>query len=180
MQNLTSLRGRRAFTVAAVVAVALLFRTGVPAPDAAAGVTDTVTGERIGELLFGVTPARLLDTRPAATADGLHSGVGFLAKDAAPYALDIRGRVNGLVPPSATGVMVNVTVVDPSAAGYLTVWPEGANPGTSNVNFGAKQTTANLVFVAIGTDGKIRLDISEADAHIVVDVVAFTSDLPTI
>ncbi len=92
----------------------------------------------------------------------------------------MRGRVNNLVPTSATGVMLNVTVVDPSAAGYLTVWPEGGNPGTSNVNFGAKQTTANLVFVAIGADGSIRFDISEADAHLVVDVVAFTSDLPTI
>lgn len=67
-------------------------------------------------------------------------------------------------------VVVNVTVVDPSSTGYLTVWGPGPRPGTSNVNFRAGVTVANLARTR--TDGgTIRLQAT-ADCHIVVDLQA--------
>lgn len=176
-------RSRRAAALLALGVGALLLRAGAPPAEPAAGVTDPVTNERIGELLYGVTPSRLLDTRPSATVDGQHANVGFLFAGQ-EYRLPVRGRGAGqtpvLVPTAATGALLNVTVVDPTRRGYLTVWPDGARPNTSNVNFEAGVTTANLVFVALGADGAVRLALAEANAHVVVDVVAFSSDLPTI
>lgn len=178
----TPLRSRRpvrrlALALAAVIGVALL-RSAAPAPEPASGVTDPVTGERIGELTYGISPVRLLDTRPSPTVDGNYSNWGRLSKDQAPLVLPIRGR--GGIPSSATGVFLNITVSGASGRGYLAAWPEGTWPGNSNVNFGANSDVANFAFVALGTDGSIRLLLADTDAHVIVDAVAFSSDLPTI
>ena len=51
-----------------------------------------------------------------------------------------------------------MTVVDPQADGYLTVWPSGTNrPGYSNLNFQAGQNIATTVIVPVGPDGMIYL-----------------------
>ena len=176
------LRRRTVLRRFAVVLVAVLgvsaLRSATPAPEAASGVTDPVTGERIGELTYGITPARLFDTRPGApTADGTFSGWDRLEKDTDDV-LTVRGR--GGVPAAATGVYVNMTVSGSDGAGYLSAWPEGGWPGTSNVNFAKGETIANFAFVALGSDGSIRLRVADTKAHVIVDAVAFTSDLPTI
>lgn len=152
-------------------------RSAAPAPELAAGVTDPGTGELIGELTYGITPARLLDTRPASTVDHHFENTGKLTSGSV-LELTVRGR--GGIPSTATGVFINVTVSDTGAAGYLSVWPEGDWPGTSTVNFARQQTVANFAFVAIGSDGRIRVRVTDADAQVIVDAVAFTSDLPTI
>lgn len=55
-----------------------------------------------------------------------------------------------LVPPAAQAVVVNVTAVDPSSAGYLTVYPANEGlPSTSSLNMGPGETVANQVTVAI-------------------------------
>ena len=98
-----------------------------------------------------VTPKRLLDTR---------SGIGA-AK--APVGKDgqVTLQVAGAGPVPATGVTavaLNVTAVSPTAAGYVTVWPDGSSrPATSNLNYGAGQTVPNLVIVKVPADGKIDL-----------------------
>jgi len=61
-----------------------------------------------------------------------------------------------------TAVAMNVTAVDATANGVLTVYPNETSTGTtvttpnvSNLNFGAGQTVANLVIVPVGEDGKV-------------------------
>ena len=73
-----------------------------------------------------VTPARLLETRVGeglATADGLFNGIGELPAGSTTE-LQITGRAD--VPADADAVVLNVTVADARAPGYLTVFPCGS------------------------------------------------------
>ncbi len=77
--------------------------------------------------------------------------------------------VNG-VPPDASSAMVNVTVTNPSAAGFVAFRRCGQpQPSTSNLNFVAGQTVANAVLADIGSDGKICVS-SNASVDLIVDV----------
>jgi alpha-tubulin suppressor-like RCC1 family protein len=75
------------------------------------------------------------------------------------------------VPVDAAAVSVNVTVVWPSAAGFVSVWPSGeAQPATSSVNFVAGQVVANQVTVKLGASHSIDLVTNAGCPHIVVDL----------
>lgn len=77
----------------------------------------------------------------------------------------------GAVPADARAVSLNVTVTEPHRPGFVTVWPCGPQPNTSNVNFVAQQTVANSVTVAVSQRGTICAS-SNVPTHLVVDVVA--------
>ena len=65
-----------------------------------------------------------------------------------------------VAPPTAVGMIVNLTAVNSSGAGYVTVAPcrdNGQLPYVSNLNMGAGQTVANLVVVAAGDGRRICL-----------------------
>jgi hypothetical protein len=85
-----------------------------------------------------------------------------------------------VVPSGATAAVFNVTVANPSAPGFLTVFPEDkARPAaTSNVNYGAGQVTTNRVIVPLSTTGVLPGDItvySSAHADVIVDVSGYYS-----
>jgi len=106
-----------------------------------------------GPALTALTPARLLDTRVGgATVDSpAHAGVGRIAAGTT-YELPIVNR--GGVSASASTVVLNVTAVNPSTDGYVTVFPCGtAQPNTSNLNFGASEVIPNFVISKVGTGG---------------------------
>jgi hypothetical protein len=116
-------------------------------------------------------PQRLLDTLPGfTTADGTDAGTASLALGTTRE-VTIAGRAG--VPASAASVVLNVTAVDATAAGFVTVWPCGTpQPLASNLNFAAGQTVPNSVIAKAGTDGKVCLFSSQAiDA--VVDVAGY-------
>ena len=99
-------------------------------------------------------PARLLDTRTdGVTIDGLfHTGIKLVAGQ--EIALQVTGR--GGVPAGAVAVVLNVTVTDPQAAGYVTVYPCGTTrPNASNLNYTPGQTIPNNVIVKLGFNGTI-------------------------
>jgi hypothetical protein len=74
--------------------------------------------------------------------------------------------------PMASAVVLNVTVTEPAADGFLTVYPCGTErPLASNVNYRRGQTRANLVTVRVPADGRVCF-FSLAQAHIVVDRLA--------
>jgi hypothetical protein len=109
-------------------------------------------------------PVRLVDTR--ATGDPLGEGEA--------RAFTVAGT--GGVPPGAPGVVLNITITQPSAGGYLTVWPDGAAaPATSSLNFVAGQTVANAVITGVGAGGRIRVANAVGTAHVVVDVTGWFS-----
>jgi hypothetical protein len=73
------------------------------------------------------------------------------------------------VPGGATAVVLNVTAVDPTAGGFLTVYPHGGSqPPTSNVDFTPSQTTANLVIVP-ATNGTVDIFSAHSSTDVVVD-----------
>ena len=115
-----------------------------------------------------LSPARLLDTRIGGqTVDELHKAVGRLVPGV-PYELPIGGRVP--VDASAATVVLNVTALNPAAAGYVTVYPCGqAPPNASNLNFAAGDTIPNLVIAKVGASGKVCF-VSSTSTDLLVDV----------
>jgi len=93
-----------------------------------------------------VTPFRRLDTRKSA-------GAALPGGDAYLVAMD---QGLGRLDPNAvlTGIVVNSTVTQTTASGYLTVFPDNSDdgqqtavvPNTSTLNFTANNTVANLGF----------------------------------
>jgi len=72
----------------------------------------------------------------------------------------------------ARAVLVNVTIVNPRAAGYVSAWPSGAWPGTSQLNFNRSNTLlSNLVFVEVASDGTFQI-MSSVDVDVVIDLAA--------
>ncbi len=117
----------------------------------------------------GLAPARILDTR-----NGTGGFVGALSPG---QSIDVPVVGRGGVPFSGVaGVVLNVTATQPSAASYLTVYPTGAQrPLASNLNFGAGQTVANLVPVALGKGGKVTVFNAFGAAHVIFDVYGLTT-----
>ena len=88
---------------------------------------------------------------------------------AGEVALSVVGR--GGVPSGATAVVLNVTAVDASASGYVTVYPDGsARPLASNLNVGPGQTVPNLVVAKLGSNGKVCLYNHAGTVDLVADV----------
>jgi hypothetical protein len=88
--------------------------------------------------------------------------------------------VNG-VPKNATGVWVNITVTEPTTFGYAVARGYKASwRDASNLNFGRRQTIANMAYVPIGEDGKIEIQpalewVPRAEfTHVIVDVFGYT------
>lgn len=140
-------------------------------------------GYRYGATIETSRPTRVLDTRVAGTWGYYRDGVFNLGPDG-PAPVDRlhageRLTLVGTPFASAAAAIVNVTVVDPTADGYLTVWPAGRpRPETSSVNFRAGETSANLVIVGLGYDPAQvwrAMDISSpnADLDVIVDVMGW-------
>jgi peptidoglycan LD-endopeptidase LytH len=73
------------------------------------------------------------------------------------------------------GAIVNVTGVNPTVAGFITVWPTGTpKPDTSNLNLAAGETAANLAIVGVGTGGQLSFSSSMA-TDLVVDITGSVS-----
>lgn len=108
-----------------------------------------------------IAPVRALDTRE-------------VAHGAAPVVAG-RDRDVSLAPanppPGAIAAAVNLTVTEPSHAGFASAFPAGsAWPGTSTVNHEAGQTIANSVVVKVSTDHRLTLRVGAGSAHLVLDV----------
>lgn len=112
------------------------------------------------------TSTRLYDSRPGfPTIDGPSSESLRIAGSSTR--IEVSGR--GGIAADARTAILNVTVVDPTLAGYVTVYPCGATPPTaSNVNFAAGQTLPNLVVATLTEDGSICV-FTNVETHVVVD-----------
>ncbi len=131
------------------------------------------------------SPARLCDTR-AANPSGLVGGdaqcngvANAGTRLAAGATHSVQVATNNSIPQGATAAVLNVTVVNPAASGYLTVFPGGATqPNTANVNYAAGQVTGNRVIVPLSTTGATAGQIavySKSAADVVVDVSGYYS-----
>lgn len=114
-----------------------------------------------GADLHTMTPARLLDTR--LTGGRIPAG--------GDRTIGVAGMAG--VPATAAAAVVNLTVTDPLAAGWVAGYPAGQPlPVVSNVNYVAGQTVANLAILTLGAGGAVTLH-SLAATHLVVDVMGW-------
>src|SRR5690606_31352605 len=108
--------------------------------------------------------ARFVAVQPTRLADTREAGVQLTA--GVPYPVAIAGAG---VPAEVTAALLNLTVVEPAAAGYVTAYPCGdAIPYVSNVNYVAARVIANSATVKVGEQGQVCV-VSSADTHLVVD-----------
>ena len=69
---------------------------------------------------------------------------------------------------------LNVTVTEPTAATFVTVWPSGAErPLASNLNVSAAQTVPNIVIAPVGADGAVSIFNAQGTAQVLVDVLGW-------
>ncbi len=136
------------FSVVAGV-VAISPASAVPAPDPGTYVA--------------LTPMRLLDTRNETNGGIAPSGTRSLV---------VTGT--GAVPDAAdaSAVVLNVTVTNPTAPGYISAYADQtAQPTASNVNFNGRDTVPNLVVVPIGSNGVVDFfNGSPGTTQLLVDI----------
>jgi hypothetical protein len=109
-------------------------------------------------------PTRILDTR---------SGVGGSSTLATRGVVQLQVGGQAGVPADASAVALNVTVTNPVAPGYVTVWPCGSpQPLASNLNYVAGQNVPNLTVSRLGTGGKLCF-FSYAGTDLVADVSGY-------
>jgi hypothetical protein len=130
--------------------------------------TGVPPGTPIGAPFSALPPTRILDTRES----GGPIGPG------AVRTVRVAGVKN--VPVNAGAVVMNVTVDQPTAKGFVTVYPTGQpTPLASNLNFVGGQTIANLVTAKIGDGGSVNIFNLAGQTHVLFDVVGWfpsTSD----
>jgi hypothetical protein len=127
--------------------------------------TGVPPGTSIGAPFTALPPTRLLDTRESGGPVGPN----------AVRTVKVAG-VSG-VPANAGAVVMNVTVDQPTANGYVTVYPNGQpTPLASNLNFVAGKTIANLVTAKIGADGSVNIYNFAGQTNVLFDVVGWFPD----
>lgn len=141
--------------------------TGVTGP----AVTPKV-GATFGARYHPLTPTRVLDSR------GPTGGWNARLTAGSPRDLQVTG-LGGVssVPATASAVVLNVTATNSTAGSFLSVWPTGsAPPVSSNLNFAAGETIANLVTVKVGAGGTLRFADAVGATDVVADLVGYYDD----
>jgi hypothetical protein len=153
----------------AVIVGALVALFGVIAgPLLGVFASSSASAATAGSGYTAITPFRALGTSAAGApvVAGTPANVAIVGNTAAPTA----------VPTGATAVVLNLTASAPTSAGYLTVYPEGGTaPATSNINFTAGETVANLVTVPLSTAGGITVSNFAGTTAVDVDVEGYYS-----
>ena len=118
-------------------------------------------------------PSRLLDTRSGNhTIDDQYDGIG---KRSAGSTLELQLTGRAGISDRADTVMLNITTVEPSAAGFITVYPcDSPRPNASNVNYLPGTVQANLVVARVDDAGRTCI-YTHARTHIVADVQGYTT-----
>src|SRR6266849_5489427 len=108
-----------------------------------------------------LSPQRILDTRTNSGKLGPGGSVNL--------------SIGGIyVPANATSVVLNVTAVDESTAGFFTLYPTGGTtPNASNLNWVAGETVPNLVSVGLSAGGDVTIFNGLGSADAVVDLEGY-------
>jgi hypothetical protein len=113
-----------------------------------------------GLSLYGVTPCRVLDTRKPPISQTITS-------------MDVNVTTSACaITAAAQAYVFNVTVVPPSALGFLTLWPQGlTRPTVSTLNANDGAITSNM---ALGptTNGSISI-FGSNPTHVVMDISGY-------
>ena len=113
-------------------------------------------------------PARILDTR---------DGAGTPVPSGTSINVQVTGQ-GGVPAVGVSGAAINVTVTEPTSAGYLTVWPAGdTRPLASNLNFLPGQSVPNMAIVKTGNLGQVSVyNSGPGTVHVIFDVGGWYTD----
>jgi CSLREA domain-containing protein len=112
--------------------------------------------------LFTVKPCRLYDSRQASV---------FVAGEL--RTLTLTGSCG--VPDTAIAISANITVTQPTAPGFIEVFPsDRIAPATSVLNFTSGQTRANNAVVTLSAAGQATFkNVANGTTHVIVDVSGY-------
>ena len=134
---------------------------------------DVSAGSNPASTFVPITPCRLADTRADSTVGGRSTPVG--AAESVTFAVwGVNGNCN--IPSTATGIATNVTIDNPNADSYLTVYPADAQPRptASNLNFTATSSpTPNQVTVGLSAAGAIAVYNNGGTVDVIIDIVGY-------
>lgn len=149
----------------AVVGVAVLLGSG-------GLLTASAASPATGSVLVPIVPCRLFDTRT--------DGSGLTAGATRTQAV-VGANGECVIPPAAVGVSMNVTIVNPTAGSFLTVWPaDGARPTASNLNWvGGQAPTPNAVMSALSSTGAISVFNLDGTVDVIVDINGYYTPVST-
>lgn len=170
--------------IARLIAATILVGTGlatVPGGVSPVGAAPACTALCGGGEFHPLTPERIFDSRPANPINDPAPGAKLLGAPE-PRTFDIQLLGRGGIPNEAANVLavvVNLTVTDPGANGYLEAYGKDARPAdrTSIVNFAPNQTVPNVAIVRPGTGGALTIGLygQSGSANVVVDVFGWFS-----
>jgi len=131
--------------------------------DAIADVAGYFTAGTAGAKYHPLGPARLLDTR---------SGLG--ESTAGP--IGAQSTLTLPLPASYSALVANLTVVSPTANGFLSAYPSnGTLPNVSNINFLTGQTIPNLAIIPSGSGVKFYNASTGGSTQLIVDMAGYFS-----
>lgn len=120
-----------------------------------------------GGNLYTVPPCRAIDTR---SAKGPFGGPALAGNKERAFTL--AGRCG--IPESAKAVAVNVSVLSPTAMGYLTLFPGGiTRPNTSTLNYSPARNRSNDMILPLGQGASFTAFSSLGTTHLVLDVAGY-------
>ncbi|MER7178116.1 LamG-like jellyroll fold domain-containing protein [Streptomyces hyaluromycini] len=131
-----------------------------------AEITGYYTTGTTGQKFHTINPTRLVDTR---------NGIGGTTTPvAANTAYNLTSAITQQVTTAATPtIAAMVTVTNPTAVGYATVYPTAVGKPTpiiNNLNWGTGDTLANLTLTPTDTNGQISIyNTSDGTADFIVD-----------
>jgi hypothetical protein len=127
--------------------------------------------------LVPITPQRVLDTRNANGRANILNPAGNLDSSGrllGGHTIEI--DLSGLAQFS-TAAYCNLTAVTPVGGGYMVLWPGGARPGTSTINFAAKAVIANFAVTGVSANDSVMIFANIA-THVLLDVTSFATGFP--
>ncbi|MCZ2134899.1 MAG: hypothetical protein LC098_05650 [Burkholderiales bacterium] len=167
--------------MAAAMAAAAADRADPPGRVASAGAPPTpeALGTLNADLVFTpITPCRIVDTRLAGSgALNANSTRNFIALNAANFSSQGGSSSNcGTLGLNAGGVVLVVTAITPSAAGYATLHAYGSStPATVNLQYaaGAIQSGSQLVQIPNPLSSYDFTLYTSAQSHFTIDFVGY-------
>jgi len=123
--------------------------------------TATASTAAMASLFYPTSPSRILDTR----LDGSQP-------DNASYLGEQFAGVGG-ISAQATAIVANLTSTDTASSGYYSLVPQETAPSTSDLNWSAGATVANLDIATLNSAGDAYLYNRQGAADAVIDVFGY-------
>lgn len=125
-------------------------------------VTTTTLASGAASKLYLVTPCRVFDSRSSTPA-----------YPASTRLVQITGACG--IPSTARAIVMNITVVSPSASGFMTVYPGtgSAPPATTTISYRTARTRANNAVMRLSSQGRLGVYNGGPAVHFLIDVTGY-------